>query len=388
VSKARWRPSAVQLRAEADAGLAALDPRCLALVRWTDLMSASRFDEVARLPESEQRRLLAHGDAPERLWAAWSLALEIGRDVIPELRLLEQDAVPDGLRCQLLVILAGLGQRELLETIARADASDRVRAVAATLYVRTGSRHSDSDVFNFARVQLRAAPAVVRRAILSEQQVGNLSLPAEDLLPTLADTDVETRVLSAACLLAGGEGPEILGAVVEAYLAERNPEVRADFLRALPRAASSDVLAAAARRGSSTIVEALNGLHELYGQLTWTEVACLCDVTTVVVGRTILACGVHPEPPNGLRWLCRLLRLVLADQSSVANETRWRCLSSIEQSLTEGASPMLEGPDKQLLRSVFEALLAESRAEVETNGPDSDDEVYLEDLERVVRLLQ
>ena len=340
------------------------------------------------MPPAEQRRLLVDGDAPERLWAAWSLALQIGRDVIPALRSVERDDVPDGLRCQLLVILAGLGERQLLETIARADASDTVRATATRLYIRTASRRSGSDACNFALHQLRFAPAVVRRAVLAEQQVGNLSLSARDLLPTLRDSDPETRVAGAICVLAGGEPQEVVGAVVGAYLAEHDLEVRAELVRALPRALVTDVLAAAARGGPAPVIDALNSLYRLFGRLAWTEVASLVDVTTVTVGRAILACDVQPEPPNGLQWLCQLLRLVLDDHSSVARETRWRCLSAIDQCLADGEPSALGADDRSLLRGVFEQRLAECRAELDANGPSSDDDVFLQDLERVLQTLQ
>jgi hypothetical protein len=257
-----------------------------------------------------------------------------------------------------------------------------------TLYIRTASRQSGSEARTFALDQLRLAPAVVRRAVIAEQQVGNLSLSASDLLPTLVDSDPETRVACSACLLAGAEAQEVVGAVVGAYLAERDPEVRADLVRALPRAAVTAVLAAAARTGPAPVIDVLKGLQRLFGRLAWTEVACLMDVTTIAVGRAILASGVQPEAPDGPRWICQLLRLVLVDNSSIASETRWRCLSAIDQCLTDGASSALSADDRSLLRGIFEQRLAECRTELETDGPSSDDDVYLQDLARSLQSLQ
>jgi hypothetical protein len=71
--------------------------------------AVASFEAVARRSPSEQRRLLEHGDAPERLWAAWAIALE--RDAVPLVRSIERGEIPNGLRRQLLVVLAGLPLR-------------------------------------------------------------------------------------------------------------------------------------------------------------------------------------------------------------------------------------------------------------------------------------
>src|SRR6478735_10242066 len=98
-------------------------------------MIAPDFETVARLSAQEQQRLLDGGDSPERLWAAWALALQIGRNALPLLSSVEQGEISEGLRRQLLVVLAGLGERRLLETIANIDPTPSVQATAAMLYI-------------------------------------------------------------------------------------------------------------------------------------------------------------------------------------------------------------------------------------------------------------
>ena len=38
------------------------------------------YEAVSVLSEEEQRDLLHHGDAQERVWAAWALGLRLGRE--------------------------------------------------------------------------------------------------------------------------------------------------------------------------------------------------------------------------------------------------------------------------------------------------------------------
>jgi hypothetical protein len=100
-------------------------------------MQASSYAAVARLSPSEQRRLLESGNAPERLWSAWAIALQLGRDAIPLIEPMEGAQVPEGLRRQLLIVLAGLGERKLLRTVVDAEPSPSIRATASVLYLRT-----------------------------------------------------------------------------------------------------------------------------------------------------------------------------------------------------------------------------------------------------------
>ncbi len=74
-------------------------------------MRAPNFAVVAALSPEEQSSLLEGGDGPERLWSAWAIALRLGRDALPLLRSTEGSDIPDGLRRQLLVVLAGMGER-------------------------------------------------------------------------------------------------------------------------------------------------------------------------------------------------------------------------------------------------------------------------------------
>lgn len=91
---------------------------------------ATDWRDVASLPEPEQRSLLQAADPVERVWATWALALRLGAHSVPALRgALDAEPTP-GLRCQLVVVLAGLGQRDLVRGLATDDPDATVRATA------------------------------------------------------------------------------------------------------------------------------------------------------------------------------------------------------------------------------------------------------------------
>jgi len=243
----------------------------------------------------------------------------------------------------------------------------------------------------FALNLLRAGPPEVRRAILDEHQVGNLSLPTVELLPSLRDADTETRVLCAACVLSGSDAYSAVQAVVAAFGEEQDAAVRRHFLSRLPRSAILHVLADAVPRGEAAVRSALSAVHELFGSLTWAEVKCLAATTTLDIGAAILASGVQPEPPDGLPWLCSVLRLALAGDSVATHDARWRCLSAIESSLSPETVGFLNAADRHMVRVLFEKTLDDYRSELEAFGPDSDEGysyAYQEELECLVQLLR
>jgi hypothetical protein len=96
------------------------------------------FEEVRALRGKELHRLFAEGDGRERVWAAWAIGLALGAESLPTL-LGELDRDPSaGVRCHLVVMLAGLQQADLLATLALEDPAEEVRASALTYLIRIG----------------------------------------------------------------------------------------------------------------------------------------------------------------------------------------------------------------------------------------------------------
>jgi hypothetical protein len=175
------------------------------------------FSSVATAPAAEHLRLLNEGDDPEKLWATWVIASRIGKDFLPALRKMASELTGDALRQQLLVILAGFGERAHLAAIATSDEPDVVRATAAALYVRTAEWPGDPELVAVATAWSREGPADVRAALLEEQRAGRLRLAAS-ALEDVAERDRvrEDRRIAQAFFLDDGEDLAFLGAL---YLA-------------------------------------------------------------------------------------------------------------------------------------------------------------------------
>lgn len=353
-------------------------------------MRASSFAAVAELSPVEQQDLFENGDDPERLWSAWAIALRLGSDAVPLLRSMEGHAAPEGLRRQLLVVLAGMGERRLLRAIANSEPSPSVQATASMLYLRTALDPTSPEIIAFALSQLRTAPAEVRRAVLDEQEAGHASIPAKELYPSLRDPDAATRIACAGCILKDPSSDKYLDgvhAVVEAFADEAHDDVRRELLAKIPRSAVADVLEAASRRDESGLMAALNDVIRQFGDLIWSDVSGIAPRATLPVIRTILASGIQPMPPTGGAWLCDAIRLASKDDSDLGREMGWRALFAIQPLLTEDTVTALASADRGLLRAAFEKGLAEHAAHVDDYGPDSDDGDYAAELERLVRLL-
>ncbi|HEY7066170.1 MAG TPA: hypothetical protein VII06_32155 [Chloroflexota bacterium] len=186
----------------------------------TDLTS---FEAVAQLSADEQRQLV-RSDAPvERLWAAWALGLRAGATALPELQLTVAQAPEPGVRGHLAIVLAGLGERELVQTLALHDPAELVRAVAGEHWLRTAPPATQLAGEPVVAQLLHDRSADVRLAVFREL----LRLIAERQLPGLAVPELER--------LAADPKPAIRWPAVE-HLAEFGPEagVAEVFARRLP----------------------------------------------------------------------------------------------------------------------------------------------------------
>lgn len=159
------------------------------------------FDDVAVLASDEQRVLLESGDPVERVWAAWALGLELGRGAVPHLLASMGDEPSAGTRRQLLVVLAGLGERQVLRVLAQSDPDEYVRATALQYLVRTTP--NDEGMMRFATYRLLTDTApVVRRTVLQEVVRDVRSLDREHLEALVTDADLDVRRLALETLVA------------------------------------------------------------------------------------------------------------------------------------------------------------------------------------------
>ena len=162
----------------------------------------SSFTEVLDLDLGEKRALLRAGDAVERVWAAWALGLELGAAGRQEILDALQDDPSPGARRQILVVLAGLGERLALRVFAESDPDGHVRATALQYLART-SAPEDAEVREALVEQLFAdQAAVVRRTILDEALAGRLEVSRDGLMQLVGDPDPRVGRLAVEALVA------------------------------------------------------------------------------------------------------------------------------------------------------------------------------------------
>jgi len=341
------------------------------------------------LSPSEQRRLLENGDGPERLWSAWAIALQLGSDAIPLLTEIERSYVPEGLKRQLLVVLAGLGQRNLLVAIAEADPSPSVRATATALYLRTAASPANFDAVDFAVKQLRAVPPEVRLAVLAEHEAGRAAIPLTEQLALLRDPDPAVRRASLTCLAVNppsNDDGQTIRALIDLFTTERELEPRRQCLALLPRASIRELLRTVAERRPTDVSEVVRIAYAQLGPLTWFDVQDLTETSTLSDLLAIFIAGVRPHPLEGLRWLCRVFRLVRDEDSRLGQDLRWRSLAMIQDVLDENTVALLTAADRALLFTAFNRAMLDLQTHIDEYGPDSE-EGYKDDLTRVVQLL-
>ncbi len=191
------------------------------------------FAELAHLDTEVLRSLLEAGEPPERVRAAWALALRLGTTIRPDLvqgSLTEPDP---GVRRHLVVVLAGYQERAVLATLARQDDDEAVRAVACQ-YLAMISRPEDTESWRLLHERLEEdASAEVRRAAIAYLPPHTPAFLRSAVAARAGDESLDVRRAVADRLLewAGlsGEGlPEVL---VSRLHLEPELELRREWVR-------------------------------------------------------------------------------------------------------------------------------------------------------------
>jgi hypothetical protein len=317
--------------------------------------------QLLELPNDDLRRQVESGEAPDRLRAAWAIALRFGPDSTALLREVALGEVPEGLRQQLVVVLAGLGERRSIAEIARRDPSDSVRAVATAYVIRTAP--SPSEAISFAQRKLEDASSEVRVAVLEEVVVGRLALDGATLERRLRAPEEAERTAALVALIAlAGRDPaaedrlatlvEVGGREVEGMVAGLGRTDVLALLRAL-RGATGEALA--------RVVRSIPAEHLGLG---WEDVAFLWESRDD--GVRALVQTIRERPP------ARALPGIVHAYLSGGSEGRWRAWGHLVHLLDEGTVRLLS----PVSRSALLADLHERRAAIESALAETDEDDF------------
>lgn len=106
------------------------------------------YEEIVGMNTESLHTLISKGDAIERVWAAWQLAIRLGSAVIAEISTQSRNAPDPGTRCHLIVILAGLKETNLIKLLSCEDPDGDVRGTACH-YLMALSTEESNDTYDF-----------------------------------------------------------------------------------------------------------------------------------------------------------------------------------------------------------------------------------------------
>ena len=324
-------------------------------------MESGRFKnwrEVAGLPESVQRELLTAGDSAERVWSIWALGLRLGKAVLGDLgKDFDLEATP-GIRCQLIAVMAGLGERDLVRTAALEDPDPVVRATACQYVVRTLPVGSPLAV-DFAVERMQGDVPRIRHALLAEVLSERLPLPEEVLGALLADADLETRQLALEVLTTLPDLSEgLLRALSDRVVAEQDSFLFRSVFDLYRRRGDLAALVRAVREAPAAVVcRILTALKSANVPLPWTDVASLATRSEFEIDLAILEGLAQPPTADAIAWISGTTAVLLeipAIQTTIKSPLRtfqWKALAILYQAVAPDTIQLLD-------RSVAQALIA------------------------------
>jgi hypothetical protein len=298
------------------------------------------FAAINKLDAADQHQLLLHGDGPERLWAAWALALRVGVDVVPILERADLPAAPSGLRCHVVVVLAGLGQRDLLRVIATDECSSDVRTTAVVYFIRTAPSPTDPDALAFALAALSSDSPQLREAVLGEHEAARIRIPEADLRRRLRDPVPAVRRLALTCLTAAQQlSPSATSAVVEALVLESDADLAHALFLALPAPSMSELIRQLALASADRIGSVLALLIDADVVLEWATLEPLSQLGHSGIERSVVDLLSDAPGEPALLWLAERVASVFGEPDLLYSH--WRFLALLQRGLTPSLAGLL-----------------------------------------------
>jgi len=267
------------------------------------------FEAVAQLGSARLRNLLAGGDAQERVWAAWALALELGADSLALLQEAVQASPTPGTRRHLVVVLAGLGERKALSVFAESDPDPYVRATACQYLMRTWSE-DDLQAAELIRQRLLTDSAAdVKETILKAATSVLPPATLPELAGLTSNRALEVRRLAFE-LIKRRHGPrEAFGGVLAARLhKERDRDLLADLANFCLDGGQEELFVRSAPRARpSARALLLDALHARGRTISWAQAQPLAELGEVAVDLKLLRLLTPRGLSDAFPWLVRRL---------------------------------------------------------------------------------
>lgn len=321
---------------------------------------AESFRDLLDADEAVLREIVAGGgDAPERVWAAWSLAVRRDPAIAEVARSLTDDPSP-GVRAHMALLLVAHGEIDAALTLGQSDPAPSVRASAWRHLART-ARPEDERLRSELLIAMRtdAAPAV--HAAIAD----GIRLDAPEALwaaceSRLADEDDDVRDNVAQALLrrnsAGSPLPDILK--IRATREKRQDVRDAMFGAWVAAEGWTPVLRGISVRPTDEILQALGDLERKGGTVPDGALdALLLRDIPAVDGRigVLVRTG---RVTLSVEWLLRLaLRWQFYPRAEWTRELEWRA-GAMHDAVTELAKllPRREQYDSPQERDLGERL--------------------------------
>lgn len=283
--------------------------------------------QLLELPERELRHLVEVGEPPDRLRAAWAIGLRFGASANAVLREAAAGEITQGLRQQLVVILAGLGEKLAVLEVARSDPHESVRAVATAYTIRTAPSSSDGEARSFAQGKLAHDTPEVRIAVLNEIVAGRLTLDARTILPILDAGDVvERRAALLALVAMAADDPMATDGL--SALVSSGQRLAEESIAELGRADAISLLRALSDAKAATLDALLRTIAKGRLELGWNDLAFLLARTEVSVANALLRTTRACPAEAALPWLVHAY-VASTDEHDVCRVAGWSYIATL-----------------------------------------------------------
>jgi hypothetical protein len=342
---------------------------------------AQDFRQVLELDERTLRELISgEGDAPERLWAAWALALRRDREAASILRRAATGDPSPGVRAHLALLLVAQGEIAAAVTLARLDAEAIVRSSACRHLTRV-AKPTDARLQELIATAMRSDTSPEVHAAIADA----VRLDAAEEVWTactrrLRDPDDRVRAnVVDALLRRHASGSSLASDLRVAATSEERPDLRASMLRAwIGAEGRRAVVRAVGDRRAQQVLNLLQFFEEENADLDPEDVESLLARNEAAIDSRVAFLHRKGVVRLPVRWL---LALALREREhGVADGShdswrRWEAATVAIEALRNvlpGETQVHSADERQLVNRLRESIEEELRSIASQVGTDVD----------------